>query len=62
MLFWGALVLSYGVFDEITQPFFGRRCDVYDLLANLVGIYPFVGETKFILTPTDEPLDDLHLY
>jgi VanZ family protein len=34
-----ALVLAaYGVFDELTQPIFGRTASIRDWLADLVGI------------------------
>ncbi len=33
-----AVVLAYGAMDELTQPFFGRSCDLYDWLADGVGV------------------------
>lgn len=35
---WCCFIVVYGIFDECTQPFFGRNFEVFDLLANLVGI------------------------
>ena len=35
---WCAIIVIYGIFDELTQPYFGRRLEVLDLLANCVGI------------------------
>ncbi len=32
------VVLAYGAFDELTQPYFGRRCDIFDWFANLIGV------------------------
>lgn len=32
------LVLIYGAFDELTQPYFGRCCDIRDWFANLIGV------------------------
>ncbi|QDU58396.1 VanZ family protein [Aeoliella mucimassa] len=35
---WAALaIISWGVFDELTQPYFNRTCDPYDLLADALG-------------------------
>jgi hypothetical protein len=31
-------LLAYGGLDELTQPWTGRTCDPFDLLANVVGI------------------------
>lgn len=33
-----ALVMAYGILDECTQPFVGRNLELFDMLANLVGI------------------------
>lgn len=38
MLLWSCFIIAYGLFDELTQPFFGRRFEMLDLLANVVGI------------------------
>lgn len=35
---WSLLIACLGAIDEITQPYFGRRCDVLDWLANAAGI------------------------
>ena len=32
-----ALLLTYGTFDELTQPLFGRTCDYQDLIADGIG-------------------------
>lgn len=32
-----AIVFGIGLLDEVTQPYFNRMCDPYDLLADLVG-------------------------
>lgn len=32
-----ALMIAYGVFDELTQPLVGRTCDAYDLVADALG-------------------------
>ncbi|TWT99977.1 VanZ like family protein [Botrimarina colliarenosi] len=32
------LVLLYGAIDEVTQPYFGRSCDLLDWLADLAGV------------------------
>ncbi len=45
---WCTLILLYGVFDELTQPYFGRRLEALDLLANVVGIS--VGQALFVVT------------
>lgn len=45
---WCTLILLYGVFDELTQPYFGRRLEALDLLANVVGIS--VGQALFVIT------------
>lgn len=37
------VVVGYGVFDEITQPYFNRTCDVYDLYADAVGAVIGIG-------------------
>jgi VanZ family protein len=34
----GVVVVLYGAFDELTQPFVGRSCDMYDWLADAGGI------------------------
>lgn len=31
-------LLLLGIFDEVTQPYFGRTCDFYDWLADLGGV------------------------
>ncbi len=31
-------VLAYGVFDELTQPYFGRSCDLADWVADAAGV------------------------
>lgn len=33
-----ALVLTYGAVDELTQPFFGRSCDLVDWIADGAGV------------------------
>ena len=37
-LYASAIVLAYGALDEWTQPLTGRTCDIYDWLADLVGV------------------------
>jgi VanZ family protein len=32
-----ALIVGYSVFDEVTQPYFGRTCDFFDALADWIG-------------------------
>jgi VanZ family protein len=32
------VVCAYGGLDELTQPYFGRTCDLYDFLANVAAI------------------------
>jgi VanZ family protein len=34
-----AIVLAYGAIDELTQPFFGRSCDLADWIADGVGVF-----------------------
>lgn len=31
------VIAGYGIFDEITQPFFGRFCDAGDWIADMIG-------------------------
>jgi len=31
------IMLAYGAFDETTQPYFGRECDIFDWLSDAVG-------------------------
>lgn len=37
-----ALALTYGVVIELIQPFFGRGADLYDLLADVAGVFTLV--------------------
>jgi VanZ family protein len=32
-----AVIVAYSIFDEVTQPYFGRTCDIFDALADWVG-------------------------
>jgi VanZ family protein len=32
-----ALIVGYSIFDEVTQPYFGRTCDFFDALADWIG-------------------------
>jgi hypothetical protein len=32
------VVCAYGGLDELTQPYFGRTCDLYDFLANVAAV------------------------
>ena len=32
------VVLAYGVVDELTQPYFGRSCDLLDWVADALGV------------------------
>ncbi|HEX4070088.1 MAG TPA: VanZ family protein [Planctomycetaceae bacterium] len=32
-----AVIVGYSVFDEVTQPYFGRTCDFFDALADWIG-------------------------
>jgi VanZ family protein len=32
------LLAAYGAVDELTQPFFGRTCDLHDWLADMLGM------------------------
>jgi VanZ family protein len=37
-VFWiMALIVGYSIFDEVTQPYFGRTCDFFDALADWIG-------------------------
>lgn len=38
MMMWCFFIVLYGLIDELTQPYFGRRFELLDLLANIVGI------------------------
>ncbi len=35
---WCCFLVLYSIFDEVSQPWFGRRLEALDLLANVVGI------------------------
>lgn len=35
---WCGFLILYSIFDEVSQPWFGRRLEALDLLANVVGI------------------------
>lgn len=35
---WSLLIVCFGGIDEITQPYFGRCCDIFDWLADVIGI------------------------
>ena len=37
------LLLAYGAFDELTQPFFHRTCSIYDWYADAAGILTAVA-------------------
>jgi VanZ family protein len=43
----GMLVALYGIFDELTQPFFGRHADVADWFADVLGCV--IGLTAFAI-------------
>ncbi len=32
-----AILIAYGIADELTQPYFGRSCDIFDLVADALG-------------------------
>jgi len=32
-----AIIVGYSIFDEVTQPYFGRTCDIFDALADWIG-------------------------
>ncbi len=32
-----AVIVGYSIFDEVTQPYFGRTCDFFDALADWIG-------------------------
>lgn len=37
-ILWSLLIFCYGAMDELTQPYFGRRCDIFDWIADVVGV------------------------
>jgi len=46
-----ALVLAaYGVFDELTQPIFGRTASIHDWLADLVGLVVGLAAAELVAT------------
>ncbi|MFO0972220.1 MAG: VanZ family protein [Phycisphaerae bacterium] len=40
---WFAVFLGYGAFDELTQPYFGRHCQLTDWLADAAGVLLGLG-------------------
>ena len=44
------LLVAYACFDELTQPYFNRRLEILDLIANLVGIA--AGQVAFVTSET----------
>lgn len=44
-----ALILAYAVFDEATQPWFGRYADVWDWVADAVGACAGCAVTSFFI-------------
>jgi VanZ family protein len=46
MVLMSLFVLAYGIFDEVSQPFVGRRFEVLDLFANCFGIAS--GQLTFV--------------
>ena len=47
LIIWCVFVVIYGIFDEATQPYFGRRFEVLDLIANVFGIA--TGQMLFVV-------------
>ena len=41
-------IAGWGLFDELTQPYFGRHCDVLDWLSNVAGISLAVAVSALI--------------
>jgi VanZ family protein len=42
-----AILLAYGAFDELTQPFFHRTCSIYDWYADAAGAVTAVTAMTF---------------
>lgn len=38
-----AMVLAYGAIDEVSQPYFGRSCDLLDWVADAAGVFCALG-------------------
>lgn len=45
VLTWSTVVILYAIADELTQPIFGRSCDIIDFIADAMGIS--VGQVVF---------------
>jgi len=46
--------LAYSIFDELHQPFVGRTCSIYDIVANSIGILLVAVGSLFVKSKTVE--------
>lgn len=47
VLVWSFIVVLYAAADELTQPYFGRTCDIWDFAADVTGVS--IGQISFTI-------------
>lgn len=47
VLVWSFIVVLYAAADELTQPYFGRSCDIWDFAADVTGVS--IGQISFTI-------------